>query len=192
MMKNIFITGINGVGKTSVTDALKKELVNIEVVHSSSEYMSFLGIDKGNYNALRSITEKQHRKALRDFINQLIERNKKKTLIIDGHLIVFDQGNSPIIKISDWIKHFDMIILLQTEPYITYNRVKKDQESNIRTRTYELGADPEIVRQIIQKRQNMTENIATRASEWFNIPIYIVHNNNLKRTIKNVVNIINS
>ncbi|HJP96537.1 MAG TPA: ATP-binding protein [Candidatus Saccharimonadales bacterium] len=186
----IFLGGINGVGKTTVLRQLGLRLPHIKIILGSKSYMHFLGLVPNDYEGLRSLPEKEHQVKLRKFIKKHIRgASKQQTFIFDGHFVVFDQGSAPITKVADWIKDFDLMILLEASPSDIYNRVFYDQKNNIRQRSYMID-DKELAIDVIQKRLNYTRNVANRSSEWFNVPLLVVSNDEIDLTVQTIIDYI--
>lgn len=112
----IFLGGINGAGKTTILHRVELLSPNIKIAHGSREYMRFLGLKPNSYDRLRALPEAEHKVMLSNFITSSLQTvSSSETFIFDGHFVVFDQGESPIIKISDWIKKFDVMVLVEAE-----------------------------------------------------------------------------
>lgn len=137
---------------------------------------------------LRRISEETHQNSLRQFVEMVVERSKENCLLFDGHYVVFDQHKHPVLKISDWISKFDLLILVTAPVENIYYWMLKDHTVGSRDRsTLVEGKSDEIIK-MIEYRQKITINTVKLVSEWFNVDYIAMENNgNVKEVANNIV-----
>ena len=117
----IYVGGVNGVGKTTVLEALFKE-TGFPVKHATQEFLKFLGIP-GDYNELRKLDDEYRKLQLNQFMSEIAA--SRKSFILDSHYLIMVDG---VIKsvIDEWIKQYDLLIYLTAPAEVILERLNSD------------------------------------------------------------------
>ena len=187
----LFLGGINGVGKTTLASLVQELRPLWQVVHVSKEYMKFLNLPEGAYDQLRSLPESSHRASLRQLVNNLLVAHADTPVVIlDAHYVVFDQAEYPILKVGEWIKEFDGLILVEAKAEDIDQRVHHDTLVGVRQRYMSSEASSRIG--IIEENLLYNRIMAQRVSDWFGVDLFIVSNANPRQAANEIINIIES
>lgn len=184
-----FLGGINGVGKTTLASLVQELRPLWRVIHGSKEYMKFLNLPDGAYDQLRSLPESSHRASLRQLVNNLLTAHADApVMILDAHYVVFDQSEHPILKIGEWIKEFDGLILVEAKAEDIDKRVYRD--TLVGTRHRYISGEASSRACIIEDNLLCNRAMAQRVSDWFSVDLSIVSNTDPKQAANEIINII--
>lgn len=192
-MALFFLTGLNGVGKTTISNSLAERNTGIKIVNGSKELMDRLSIPN-NYEKLRDLPDSVKDQTFFDICNELSLSNEK--VVITGHLLKVLDG-----KIHDslgpWLKKCKKVILIKSSPDDILQRIIKDD--NLGSRKHRrvfsntmLSRKSKLV--FLDKAQKLEFKILESLKNDHSIITSIVENNQgyLENTLNQVLNLINS
>ncbi|HSX14939.1 MAG TPA: ATP-binding protein [Candidatus Saccharimonadales bacterium] len=123
---NIFVGGVNGVGKSTILRKVANLDSRFEVIHYASALMQQLGLAPGDYDSLHTIPQAKRLAVTQQMMENLAERRTQKVRLIDGHYLILVKGViSPIA--GDWVKLLDALILIKAAPQVILDRIQKDE-----------------------------------------------------------------
>lgn len=131
----VFVGGINSSGKSTI---LKKN-VNKEIVYisGSSYFMKWLGIEKGEYSKLQSLSDKKALRELGKMMHYLVKkekfRNGTKIVCIDAHYLNIRNGEAKAY-IGNWLRLMNGFVLIKSSPKNMLKWMERDLEKNGRER----------------------------------------------------------
>lgn len=194
--KFIFIGGINGVGKTSVIKTFSKKQRNRSLVFGSAFFMDWLGIKKGEYEALQKVPDKKALAELNEMVNYLVKKKKFDKYVsyvfIDGHFLNIRNG---IAKkwVGKWFALMNGMVLMISSPTDILKRIENDMKKKNRKRNIFFGTETykEKIKFIV-KWNKMSENIIIELGRRYHIPIKIINNkgNNISKAVDQLTNFI--
>ena len=194
--KFIFIGGINGVGKTSIIKKFSKKQRNSSLVFGSAFFMDWLGIKKGEYEALQRVPDKKALAELNKMVTYLVKKKKFDEYIsyvfIDGHFLNIRNG---IAKkwVGDWFALMDGMVLVTSSPTDILKRIENDKKKKNRKRNiFPSGGGYREKIKCIVKWNKMSENIIIELGRKYHIPIKIINNkgDNISKAVDQLTNFI--
>ncbi len=173
----LFLGGVNGVGKTSIAQALRKRL-SVRVLDGSSELMKWLGIADGDYVKLRILPKKVKERALTDLFCALSKESGVETTIVTAHYVkVFNGKIAPSYGL--WYSYCRVLILLIGNPESIVRRILYDELINKRINRSLFSNEQRSLREkidFIKRAQLMSTEVMLKASESFRIPSHHIEN----------------
>lgn len=161
----IFVAGINGVGKTTLLQELVQRDQAFVHIKGSSILMEALGLQAGNYSALRTIPDETKDRVFGEIVTRLCNeyRHSSTIILIDAHILNLVHG---VVKkvVNEWIKDVDKIILVEADVTTVLGRINKD--SAVRNRGLLEG---EQGKNIEDEREKMAEYMEHTRSEFISI-----------------------
>ena len=171
-MGYIFMTGIHGVGKTTLIRELQKEIKL--TAYSISDLIRIAGnnIDTNEKNTGNiSGNQELWKNQLRDII---IEDNTQ--LLLDGHCCLLDENGNIYEIPHDTFEDTDLnkIILIKNNPEVTVRNLRKRDNKK-----YEL--------EFIKQFQKCEEECAMKLSEAYQVPLFVYDNVNKYDKLKKFI-----
>lgn len=123
---NVYVGGVNGVGKSTILRRVTQQDQSFEVIHFASALMQELGLGPGDYDALHDTAKETSEAAMAKIINALVERQTTKIRLIDGHYLNTIWGHIKPIA-TDWIAGMDAAILITAQPSVVWRRIEQDE-----------------------------------------------------------------
>lgn len=177
-MSLFFIGGINGVGKTSITNFLAEESSEIKVLSGTEELMKRLGIKVGDYEKLRMVTEKEKDEAFADFFFDLKKSYQENDVVlVTGHYVKTLNGRiTP--SFGPWYGLCDAAILVVSEPKVILERILRDESEGSRVNRNLFGIDfsTEEKAQCLNAAQVLSSEVLARAEREYGIPVFRIEN----------------
>lgn len=173
-----FIGGINGSGKSTFLKLIAKRCNDFEIVHGSEYLIKWLGLKVGDYDALRSISDKVKDEATDKIVKYIFShRLSKKPILFDAHYVKIHKGEIRS-AIDDWIGLFDYLFFIKSDPATILSRIDKDfKESDKNRQLFSCDSiTTEEKLDFISKCLNSALEIMEQAGRKFNIPIFIIEN----------------
>lgn len=124
----IYVGGINAVGKSSIAKEAADRL-GYRYVHATTGLLEHLGFGK-DYEKLRALTQQERDAAYREFIESLF-KNEEDSFLLDGHYLGLVRGEIDCIT-DDWIKNFDMFVLIHAPIEDVWKRLVADSATRDR------------------------------------------------------------
>lgn len=130
--KIIFIGGINGTGKSTVGKELSKS-TGIPFYEGSTELMKELGLDQGDYNLLRKVTEREKKMAIENIFRRINNLPDIEKAIITGHFVKIVNGK--VTKYNGpWLDFCSHLIHVSSNPSLISNRIINDSQQGVKVR----------------------------------------------------------
>lgn len=84
-----FFAGVNGVGKTTIITEIIKRDSRFRLFKGSSELMKRVGLNEGDYEALRSLPDEYKEAQVDAMMEEVLSKfmDSESILIVDAHLI---------------------------------------------------------------------------------------------------------
>ena len=120
---NIYVGGINGSGKTTISKEIAERL-GIEYISTSRLMMEKIG-RPSDYEYLRSVPGDEQMEIREEMFNELASQ-KDRNLIADSHYLNLIRGNVNVIT-RDAIKKFDILVLISAPTEQVWTRIHKDE-----------------------------------------------------------------
>lgn len=190
--KTYFIGGINGVGKTTLIKEIGNRYNDFEVVRGSQCFMQWLGIEPGDYVALRSLPDDFKDKEMDKMMKWLLTQNpeRSKHLLFDAHFLNIKQ-DSIINATGDWIGMMDALLVVTANNDEILTRIKSDEMSNGRTRPiFRPNADVGQKLELLKSYQEKTLEAAKSLSLKYCLPLIEIRNQNgkIEEAVNNFIN----
>ena len=190
----IFLGGINGVGKTSIAQAIFKRCPSLRVIQGSGELMKQLNISVGDYRTLQKISERVKRQALEIIFCNLKSQSQAHEIIITGHYVKVLNG----IIASDfgpWFQNCDKLVLVVSPPKQIINRVLIDEVNRKRMQRNLFGSklsniDDQI--KLLEYAQRMSEKVMADIAQKFHLSSFRINNpdGKIELAINQLINLI--
>jgi len=123
---NIFVGGVNGVGKSTILRRVTQIDKRFEVIHLASGIMQQLGLAPGSYDALRDTPSKAQSAATTIMMQALVSRKTQQVRLIDGHYSYLIEGTQRSAT-DTWIKLLDAYVLVTAAPEVIWRRINSDE-----------------------------------------------------------------
>src|SRR3989344_4953748 len=98
----VFVGGINGVGKTTISRLASSQDNIIGFIKGSVFFMKWLDLKKGDYGGLQSLPDKRVLRELGSMMEYIVRRKRfdrtKKMILIDAHFVNVRKGGA-----QEWI-----------------------------------------------------------------------------------------
>lgn len=122
---NIFVGGINGVGKSTILKEVA-QTTGYRYIHMTSHLMNHLGVGS-DYEKLRSLTQAQRDAGLAECIQKLIATSNStgEIYIYDIHYLNLVRGNISVVT-GPWLDRFDAFVLVTSPIQDILERVRGD------------------------------------------------------------------
>lgn len=124
----IYVGGINGAGKTTISKETAERL-GFEYISTSKLMMEKIG-RPSDYEYLRSIPGDEQMEIREEMFNELASQ-KDRNIIADSHYLNLIRGKVNVIT-RDAIKKFDILVLISAPIEQIWNRIYKDHEARDR------------------------------------------------------------
>lgn len=177
-----FIGGISGVGKSAILNKVAQLDQRFEIVHGSEHFIRWLGLQKGDYNALRSLPNKFKNKELDKMMRKLVcgysgtARCYRKPLLIDAHYLRIYQGHITLAT-STWVSLFYTLFLITADAETVFKRINRDfLKTNKDRKLFPEEANNQEKISLLEIYHNKTTEAVKKLSYCFRIPYFIVQN----------------
>lgn len=183
----ILLGGLNSTGKTDLLNAAVTLNNNVKVCDGSTEFMSWLGLNQGDYELLEQLPSCYKDRELEKMLNNLVDRvdnsSECKVWIFAGHFGRI-KGDEVKPAIGDWISLFGLIILLTASPEVLVKRILMDDVSGKRNRLAMINLINSSVDKcgVIKRLLIQTERIVEQAAEFYGVPLLKIDSSDLNST----------
>jgi len=122
---NIYVGGVNGVGKSTILRRAAQIDKRLEIIHYSSAVMQLLGLGPNDYEAFHKLSQKVCNQATSQLMNDLIRRQTERIRLIDGHFLAIHEGT--IYQLAgDWVARLDGLVLVTASFEVQWRRLQTD------------------------------------------------------------------
>lgn len=122
-----FVGGINGSGKSTVLKEISAKDERFEVIHGSKYLMEYLGIEKGDYETLRSTPDDTKEKAKENIAKEISSRkDPSKIVLFDAHYIKIHNGKISNAIEGNWIALFEKLFFIKSDAKTILSRIEND------------------------------------------------------------------
>ncbi len=173
----IYVGGVNGVGKTTITQEAAK-ILGMECIRGSYALMEYLGFGH-DYTKLRALTQKQRDIANRECSEFLL--NSKDNFIMDGHYLGLVHGK--VDRVTDsWINGYDALILIEAPFEDVWDRIAADEKTRDRA-LFPTSHDEDNKKTMLKNYIDQTREEFTRIAELYKKPHIIIQNDHGKQNV---------
>lgn len=175
-MALIFVGGVNGVGKTSISGILSKKAL-VKTVHGTSELMKRLGVPIGDYAQFRMFPEEMKERAFEETLRSLALRYTEDTLLVTGHYVKILEGKVTR-SIGHWYKSCSALLSLTADPESIFRRVFSDEKNGRRSERKLFGQGMSSAEKVslIERAQEESIGVMKLASRQFRVPCFCIEN----------------
>lgn len=166
-----FIGGINGVGKTSLIEALIKSRPSWRTVSVSAELMKRL--DLPNHDALCQLPREQNIKEIGAIIQNALQVNR--VVLFDIHFLNLIEGKVYTMT-GPWLKYFTGLVLLYAPPEQIIGRLASDTKRGDR-KLFKPNNKDDVLRSITDY-QEATRQEFSKLAEEYHLPATIITHSN--------------
>ncbi len=135
-IRSYFFAGINGVGKTTLLNAIQSSGANVEIFKGSAKLMELLQLQPGDYVSLRALPDQIKEQAVNVMMETVLTTdvgNDAPVLLVDAHLINYKRGEMRDAT-GPWMRHLNALFIVMASPEVILTRVQQDAITNIRHR----------------------------------------------------------
>lgn len=191
-MSLIFLGGLNGVGKSTITEKASQNC-SLKAVRGSERLMKELGFSAGEYEKLREIsTEKKQRTTEKIFV-ELETKAEDEDLIVSAHYIKVVRGDVTPSR-GPWYGHCDKLILVVASPEEILDRINLDENTGKRTQRSLFGSRTarEEKLKLLKQAQELSREVFQEKAEELEVPTLLVRNpeERIKKTTDKVIKFI--
>lgn len=180
-MKRYCLVGVKGIGKTTLIDAIKSSVPNVEFIIGSTVLKELVGEKFSNFDYF-SVEEKEfyRKKAIQFFENK--QKSSQKKILIDGHVTLYNPKNGmvEVVFTKEDSEFYTDLILYDTNVEIIYNRRKNDY---LKKRII----DKEIIEKEILSERRESKNMAQK----FGMKFHIIDGRNFDKAKSQFITILN-
>ncbi|RLC35356.1 hypothetical protein DRH14_01160 [Candidatus Shapirobacteria bacterium] len=174
-------TGVNGSGKTTILDRSMVSHSNFYRFSASGRLMVRLGIDSGDYRALRQLDDDTKNRAFDELMCDVLAKKNTSSvgiLAIDTH-VIHCRGGECIPCPTNWMSHgVDGIVVIQVDPLILFERIMVDSKKrDSLPREAEKAEQIRFFRDSSSAVLGRSREIATE----LDIPLWIIDNSGMLR-----------
>ena len=119
-----FVGGVNGVGKTTLLDAIAKTQPGFRVVKGSNVLMDYLGIP-GDYEALRTLPQEEKIDQFGRCLEGIFSHQNENTLV-DAHYLNLIR-DEVYMATGEWLCHFNALVLVTAPTRQILGRIRRDR-----------------------------------------------------------------
>lgn len=173
-----FFGGVNGVGKSTMLNAILSFGTQFEMFKGSSRLMQRLGISVGDYDSLRALPDEVKELAVNNMMEEvLLERTENSVpLLVDAHFINYKKGEMRDAT-GPWMRHLKGIFLVEAPAEIILERARSDSATGKRQRDLlpdNLSDDDEL--EWINRYILATREKANEISRIYGVPNFVLIN----------------
>lgn len=176
--KAYFVGGVNGVGKSALIEGLTKQHSDFEVFPSSDRLMAWLGIEVGDYEALRKFPEDLKRAEFNRLMTNVLSRREwtKKVLVVSAHFWNYKGGNL-IDATGEWMSFLDALFVVTAKPETILAHLEGDEERAGKTRDLFTvgilrGEKIAMLRYYLARTMDKASDVSSR----YLIPLFVINN----------------
>lgn len=172
----IYLTGINGVGKTTVGKLLERR-AEMKYIQASKVLLDALGL-RHQYE-LHNLPREEKLDTLESKLLKYFERYPK--LVLDSHLVVYCGNKLEYIFREFYVPHITVLINLIARPETIRDRRLQDKRDRLKSTDLK-----EIVREL-----ELSIKTASEVSQKYNIPLFTISNDgDINETIDEILKIL--
>ena len=123
---NIYVGGVNGVGKSTILRRATQIDKRLEVIHFASGIMQQLGLAPGSYDQLRDAPQPAKDVATSELVESLVSRRTHQIRLVDSHYMYLIEGKT-YPSTRDWIAKFDALVLVTANSGVIWKRIQADE-----------------------------------------------------------------
>lgn len=127
-MATHFIGGLNGVGKSTVVNAVVERNAGYERLHTTSLFMAHLGILAGDYDQLRALPDDYKARQNNAMLEALLSRPSTldREQILDSHFLNIVEGHTTRLIDGSWPRRLGSLVLVTADVEIVQERLSMD------------------------------------------------------------------
>lgn len=169
-----FIGGVNGSGKTTLLKEITEKHSQFQIIKGSSVFMTWLGIEQGDYESLRALPDNYKRQEFDKMMEELLSNptTDEKTLLIDAHYFHYKRGEM-LDTTGGWISMIDALFVVTGDTDVVFNRILQDEKKRD---LFPTGSDIDSQRSLLTKYLDGTIALAKKLSDRHNVPLFILDN----------------
>lgn len=169
-----FVGGVNGVGKTTVLKEITEKHSQFQIIKGSSVFMTWLGIEQGDYESLRALPDDYKRREFDKMMEDLLSEQPMdgKTLLIDAHYFHYKRGEM-LDTTGEWISMIDALFVVTGDTDAVLSRVLEDKKERD---LFPINSEKETQRLMLAEYLEGTLNLARQLSDRHNVPLYVLDN----------------
>ena len=185
---NIFVGGVNGIGKSTILRRVAQIDKRFEVVHYSGAVMQQLGLNPSDYEAFHKVDMIRCNQATAEVMSGLISRQTAKIRFIDGHYLAIREGE--IFRLAgDWVAGLDGLVLVAAELAVAWERLQIDGRWQSR-RIFTPDATPSEAQTELARNLEQTSQEFERWSEQYQKDHFVLTHNDddAERATRQLIN----
>lgn len=176
--KAYLVGGVNGVGKSSLTQELSVRYPEFEVFRGSTRFMEWLRLPPGDYEVLQKLPEDYKSAELEKMMAEVFKNGVSggKTLIIDAHYFNYKHGEL-IDATGGWVSQLDALFVVSVSPATILRRIELDQVTGGRKRDvlpHNISRTQKI--ELLGKFLRVTVDKAQDLSKKYSVPYFVINN----------------
>lgn len=185
-----FMGGMNGVGKTTVLEGIRKSDQPIRMVKGSTAFMEWLGVAPGDYATLQSMPDEvKNTEANRMFASLIQQRDRREGgLVLDTHYLLIKEGEARNLGL-DWLHMVSAFVLVTARAEDVYGRIRADEirDGRDRRKLFEPGRSEAQKLEDVARYLAATQSEAEKYSATYGKPLLVLENNQgqLDQTVSN-------
>ncbi|MDB4983967.1 MAG: hypothetical protein JWM20_146 [Patescibacteria group bacterium] len=181
-MRNlIFLSGINGSGKSTIAKRLS-EKTDIPFFEGSKILMKHFGLAAGDYDALRAIPLEDQLKGNVAALKQISQEHEKAIAI--GHFMLTIKGTTQPF-LGDWFNDCLCLIHLWNDPDVILKRIEDDERDRKLFSQLNASLDEKI--KFIKETQEKSIECAKQISEQYGIPLIMIKNDLIEDSVNQII-----
>ena len=180
MLKRYCLIGVKGIGKTTLIDAIRNRVTNVEFIIGSEILRKIVGTEFQNFDAFPEEKKEFFRKeGIKEF--KKIQKKTGKDILVDGHVILYNPiiDKIEIVFTKDDSELYSDIILYETSAETVFDRRSKDTKKK---RILDID--------IIKEEINEEKKNALLISNEYNIVFHTINGNNFNLAQEQLIKIL--
>jgi len=160
-MARHFVGGFNGVGKSRVISEVVARDLGFERLHTTSLFMTHLGLPPGAYNQLRALPDEVKAVENNKMLDALLAEPPPLGVeqMLDSHYLNVVGGETTRLITGAWPRRLGSLVLITADVEILYERITQDAATRDR-RLFAADATPG------QQRDAIARYLAATAAEF--------------------------
>jgi len=181
ILKRYCLVGVKGIGKTTLIDAIRVSVPNVEFIIGSIVLKELVGENFSNFDYFSDEEKEFYRKKAIQFFDNKQKISKKK-ILIDGHVTLYNPKKDLIelVFTKEDSEFYTDLVLYDTNVEIIYNRRKND---HLKKRII----DKEIIEKEILTERKEAEIMAQK----FGMKFHIIDGRNFDKAKSQFITILN-
>lgn len=170
-----FVGGINGAGKSTFVKKVAANNPGFVAWHGSSEFMRWLNLKPGDYDALRVMDDEYKIKEFGKLVEWTLDHFTGNTILIDSHF-VRSVAEETYSVTGDWMHRMSGLVHLTALPTTVLERIHMDTKKRD---SVPEGASEIHTRHILSKQIISSDQEVLACARRYNIPYCRISNSNI-------------